>query len=442
MLKNEGGLSALVGVFSSFALKGIAVLLAFALFALGARIFGGHDFGTFSILFSVAGLFSVFATAGQQLLLMRSWNEYSANGDAARLKGAIIFGVAAAGLGSIVTASLVFIGLSFFYSIPLAAATAAYLVAFSIALITAHVTRTAIGVGIGDGLNNIFQTGFPIVYLIACALGHTTPNLVIVLAAMAIGQVAVFTIHITLLARKLTGLFPDFFAVKPQFETAQWRKRAIKLWLSNGLEAANQYLDVLIVGALMSPTIAGAYFITTRLANAFAVAADAMYWYSSRQIPDLYYRREFGKLDALLNFVARINLAILGLGMVGVIVTGHWLLLVFNPDYQSYYFALVMLCFGTAAVAAVGPSNSLLMFTGHEGATLKINMMTVFLRAVGFLALVPLLDVTGAVIASTIAFLFMAFALRTAAKKLTGIDGSIARLLPGVGETPAKIPAE
>jgi O-antigen/teichoic acid export membrane protein len=441
-LASRNSIAALWGIFNSFTLKGVAVVMSFGLITLAARVLGGHDFGTFSILFSVAGLFSVIGTAGQQVLLMRSWNEYSAQQDAPRLKGALLFGFFAAGLGSLLTALLVWLGLLFFYSGPLALATASYLFILSFALISAHLTRTAVGVAAGDGLANFLHTIFAIIYLILCAFGQTTPDLTMLLALLAIGKALTFIAHAALLWRRVGHNFPGFLKVEPIFETRVWRTRSLKLWLSNGLESANQYLDVLIVGLLMSPTIAGAYFVTTRLANAFAIASDAMHWYASRHIPDHYYRGEKQKLAELLNSVASINLAILTVGMSVVALAGHWLLYVFNPDYQTYYPALVLLCLGTAAVTAVGPSNSILMFTGHEGTTLKINAATIILRALGFFILVPLFDVTGAVVASTISFWMMALLLRNAAVRLSGIDGSITRLLPNLAPPLKKTPAE
>lgn len=440
--KNRVSLATVWGVFNSFALKGLAVVMTFGLITLAARGLGGHDFGTFSILFSTAGLFSVIGTAGQQILLMRSWNEYGAQNDVARLKGALIYGLVAAGIGSTVSALAVWAGLSFFYSGGLAITTALYLFFLSFALISSQVTRTAVGVGAGDGLANFLATIVPISYLIACAIGGVTPDLVWLMGLLSVGKIATFGAHAVLVSRKICERFPEFLKVTPVFEREEWGARSLKLWVSNALESANQYVDVLIVGILMNPTIAGAYFVTTRLANAFAIASDAMYWYSSRHIPDLYYRGEKQKLDALLNFVASVNVAILAVGMAVVIIGGHWLLSVFNPAYEDYYLALVLLCFGTAAVTAVGPSNSILMFTGHEGTTLKVNAVTVLMRTLGFFVLVPFFDVTGAVIASTLAFWFMALVLRDSSIRLSGIDGSISRLWmrrEDVPETPTPV---
>ena len=115
--------------------------------------------------------------------------------------------------------------------------------------------------------------------------------------------------------------------------------------------------------------------------------------------------------------------------MVVILGGGRFFLSIFNDAYVPYYPALALLCFGTAAVAAAGPSGSILMLTGHEGRYLKIIALTVLIRAVGFFALIPAFGIMGAVSATTISFVFMTAMLRYQSKKLTGLDGSVLRLL-------------
>lgn len=199
--------------------------------------------------------------------------------------------------------------------------------------------------------------------------------------------------------------------------------------MSSSLEAVNQYLDVIIISYLLSPAVAGAYFVTTRLANIFATVSDSMHMFSTRHIPGLYYRRQFSELNSLLNSVAIITLAVTVCGLAFVLVTGQFLLGIFNEEYVAYYPALALLCIGTAAVAAAGPSGSILMLTGHEGSYLRIVALSVLLRAIGFFALIPVFGIIGAVLATTISFILMTAMLRHSAKRLTGLDGSVFRLM-------------
>jgi O-antigen/teichoic acid export membrane protein len=310
----------------------------------------------------------------------------------------------------------------------LAASVTFYLVSLSIVLTTSHLVRTAIGIGIGDGISNLLLVVPPILYLLFCIVSRTEADITIIFLMMAAGGSVAILIHVVAMWYGAHARFPEIGSSHTIYDTRRWFSRSLKLWISNGLEASNQYADVLIIGFLMSPTIAGAYFVTTRIANAFAMATGAIYMFSTRHIPQLYYRRQFSQLNVLLDSVAGVTLAIIVGGLLVILGGGHWLLSAFSQDYVSYYGALALLSLGTAAVAAAGPSGSILMLTGHEGRYLSIIGGTVLLRAVGFFILIPIFGVTGAVAATTISFIWMAIMLRTSAKSLTGIDGSVLRL--------------
>jgi O-antigen/teichoic acid export membrane protein len=192
----------------------------------------------------------------------------------------------------------------------------------------------------------------------------------------------------------------------------------------------------------MNPSVAGAYFVTTRLANAFAMATDAIHMFSTRHIPDLYYRGQFTALNTLLDSVAGVTLAVLAAGMIVILGGGHWLLMAFSDAYVPYYGALAVLSFGMAAVAAAGPSGSILMLTGHEGRYLAIIGVTVLIRTIGFFVLIPAFGVIGAVAATTVSFVCMALMLRTSAKNVAGIDGSVLRLVTRFRHPQVSVPAE
>ena len=92
-----------------------------------------------------------------------------------------------------------------------------------------------------------------------------------------------------------------------------------------------------------------------------------------------------------------------------------------------------------AALAASGPSGSILMLTGHESRYLGIIGASVLLRVIGFAVLIPVFGVIGAAVATTLSFVFMAVMLALSAKKMTGIDGSVLRLRDVVWRRPAVV---
>ena len=411
------------------ALKAAMILLTFGLIALAARLFDSHDFGVFSILFSAAGLTSILAMFGQSVLVMRSWNEYAAAADLGHLKGYLQF-AATVGLAGGALSAAVFYAATRWQTDPvLAMAVTLHMVLHGTLMVSSHLVRSAVGVGTGDGVANLavlLPANIGMAFALASGAEMRLEHVFFLLAGGAATGLAIHAAVMVRLVRRRLAALP---AARPRRKSAEWSRRSLKLWLSTGLEASNQYLDVLIIGVLMSPALAGAYFVITRVANAFAAAADALNMYSTKHLPDLYYRAEHQALRRLLDAVALTTLAVIAVGLSLFLGGGYWVLRLIGPEYTEYLPALLVLCAGTAALTAAGPSASLLMLTGHEGRYLGIMAGSVALRAGLFFLLIPLFDVIGAVTASAISFTIMALALRGSASTLTGMDASVLRLL-------------
>jgi len=420
---------AMRGMIGIALLKVAMIAFNFTLIAFAARVLGEHDFGVYSIMFSAAGLFCVIATFGQSMLIVRSWNEYSAAGDKGRLKGSLIYAAASSGAGSLVVAAGFFGWLDIHYDTSLALAVTAYMVAQGVLWNTSHLVRASVGVGTGDGTGNLFVPGAVILYIPYALLTGQTVTVTLLFTLLATGASVAILLHFFIMPGVIRRRFGAGFSdAAPVMDTRLWTTRSFKLWLSSGLETANQYLDVLLIGYLLSPAMAGVYFVVTRLANAFAAASDAINLFATRHIPDLYYRRDRQGLDTVLNTIAGTTAAVVSAGLVGIVLFGYWVLALINPNYGEHYGALVLLCVGTAALAGAGPSASLLMLTGHEGRYLVILAGTVVLRAIGFLALTPTFGILGAVGATTISFVVLAIALRHSTRSLAGLDTSLLRL--------------
>ncbi|WP_234826971.1 lipopolysaccharide biosynthesis protein [Rhodopseudomonas palustris] len=426
----------------AFALRVLVTIVNLGLVTLAARTLSGHDFGTYSMLFSAAGLLSVVATFGQQIFIMRSWSEYTSAGDEPKLKGAMTFTALASLAGTILVGLPFFFWVSLEHDTLLATSTTLYLVCFSLLLISAHVTRGAVGVGVSDGLTYLMVATCPAIYLLGCVVTGATIEIHTIFLTIAAASCVTMIVQMTLLRRRVHAQFPHFARSSSAFELRTWSARSAKLWISSSLEAANQYADVVIIGYLMSPTVAGAYFVTTRIANAFAMATAAVYISSTRHFPHLYYSQQHRELDGLLDSVALVTLAIVGGGLMVVLGGGHWILYLFNAGYVPYYGALAILTAGTAAVAASGPCGSILMLTGHEGRYLAIIGGTVLLRAAGFFVLIPLFGISGAVAATAMSFITQALLMRKASIQLAGIDGSVLRLVRGRRQRPFTQAAE
>ena len=432
---------AAAGMAGVVALKGAIVALNFALIFLAARVLGTEGFGTYSVVFSAAGLFCVAATFGQQMLVMRAWGEYAEGQAAGLLKGALLFSVAVCVCGAAAVAAGFFAWLDAEGNAFPAASVAAYALLMTLVLFSSHLVRSAVGVAAGDGHANLTAAAPPAAFLLLCLLAGWPTDVGTVFLVYAGGALAVLAVHAAIMRRVLRAR-PGFRDAEPRFAVGTWRPRSVKLWLSSVLEASHQYLDVLIIGALMSPETAGAYFVTTRLANAFATASDALNMFSTRHIPDLFFRKRWTELAALLDSVARITALLIAGGLLLLLGGGAWLLAAFNPHYASFFPALAILSVGTAAVAAVGPSGSLLMLTGHEGRYLAVLAGSIAIRAGGFFLFIPALGITGAALSTSVSFAVMALCLNRSAITLVGLDCSVARLGRPSRPRSASLPAD
>ena len=417
------GMTVVIGV------KAGMVLLNFALITLAAWALNADDFGHYSILLSGAGLLYIVAAGGQEPFVLRIWNEMAAAGDGARLKGALRFTTVVALTGSVIVA-IGFVPWATSIVDRASALTAvAYLLVAASLQICMHLVRTEVGVASGDGAGNALCYLPPILYL-AWHL-HTGAPVAIsdVFLALACGAAAGLALQLAIIRHRLYRLFPDFSRLTPVYDLRAWAPRSFKLWIATSLEAINQYIDVIIIGYLLHPAIAGAYFVVVRLANLFAAAADAINLFATSRLPGLYYRGEHGALNSLLDTLAWLTLIFILGGMLVIGAGGYFVLQLIDAEYTAYFPELLVLCLGTAALATTRSTTILLMLSGHEGRYLSIVAMSVILRVAGFMLLVPHFGVMGAVSATALSFAIQSLVLRYAAMNSAHIDSSMFRLL-------------
>lgn len=425
--------SAMFSLATAFLARGGTAGLIFLLIALAARELDVESFGLFSMFYSMAGMLALIAAGGQQTLIMRSWNEYTAAGDAERFKGALVFGGAVFFVGLPIISAGLFCTLAYWYPWPLALAVTSYMAGLALVTCTAHLVRAAVGIEAGDGLANLLTLIIPIGYLVAHLFIPEQAGLAELFFLFPLGPLIAAAIHVSLLRSRISEAFPAFKALAPSFDVGIWGKRSVKLWLFNVLEATNQFLDVLLLGLLLNPAAAGAYFILTRLANTFIIAEGAVQFYSSRHVPRLYFQGDFKQLDHHLYIVALACGALVPTGLLAMWIAGPYILALFGPEYVQYSSLLLLLSLGTAALLGAGASGILLTFTGHEGWLGAILAATVAARLVGFVLVVPSLHIAGAALVTASSFILMSAALWYFARKLTKMDGSVIRIISRPG---------
>ncbi|WP_157747605.1 lipopolysaccharide biosynthesis protein [Cohaesibacter sp. ES.047] len=430
------------GIVGTMLLKVASAVVAFALFSLAARSAGVKEFGYFSIIFSAVSMLSIIAAAGQELQIVRSWNEYLSADRPAFAVGALRFGwvvtITGALIGSVLLWAVFEPGLVL-ADIPLAnqwtlsAAAVAFLATNTLSLYSAHATRAIVGIRWGDAHYELTWRSIAILFLAWCLWMGRPVYSSEIFAVFAIGLILVVVTQVWAVARRVRV---EVGTPEPRYNLREWSGRSFRLWLAVTMEAANQHMEVFLIGMLLDPIAAGAYFVASRLANAFALATGGLYTFATRRIPRLYFSRDIPALKHTLHLMAITTFLIVVGGMSVVLLAGDYMLMVFGSSYADYYWVLVILSIGTAVTAANGAAPSFLMLTGHEGRYMVVVTASVILRVVGFFLVVPSHGIIGAAVVTAAIMVAMALLLNVYCRIFTGMDPSIIRFFIESPDTP------
>jgi O-antigen/teichoic acid export membrane protein len=376
---------------------------------------------------------AVVAVAGQELLFVRSWNEYVQSGRFGLARGALAFGMKATllfGTGlAVVTAG------SALFGAPAALAIGAslFLLTQAVLLFSSHAARTVVGIFTGEFNREISWRLFAIAAALAAPLLAFRLDAASLFFLSAAGIALAVAVHAVAVTRHIPA---EVAGARPETDVPAWSRRAFMMWVASVLESASQYLDVIVLGLFLNPAVAGGYFVASRLASLLTMAASGLNIYSSRTIATLYYSGDKAGLRRLLRSLALIILALVAGCCLVILGGGNLLLSFFGSSYLDQYGILAILLLGTAVSALAGPAPAVLLLTGQEGVYCGITAAGLIVRCSALAVLITSLGNLGAAIASTGSVIATALALNYACRKLVAVDPSVAILLSRRREPP------
>ncbi len=430
------------GIIGTMLMKAASAIIAFALFSFATNAAGAEEFGKFSIYFSVASMLSIVAAGGQELQVVRSWSEYLAQGRPDKAVGALRYGWMVSIAGVVLVSALVAVALLYHAdwnplhidgNYWLIITTITFLGANTLSLYSSHAARAIVGITVGDAHYELTWRSIAIAFLAVCLIVGYQVKTEEILGVFSIGLLVVIITQVYFVRRNVTKTVGD---TKPSYDNKEWAPRSARLWLASIMEASNQHLEVFLIGILLDPVAAGAYFVASRLSNAFALAAGGITTFGTRRVPGLYFAGKIAELKHTLQLMALMSLVIVLGGLGTVLVAGDYLLLIFGRSYMEYYDVFLILSVGTALTAANGPASAFLMLTGHEGRYMKIVTATLLYRVVGFVLVIPTFGIVGAATVTASLMVGMALVLNIMCRRLTGMDSSILRLVHESSDIP------
>jgi O-antigen/teichoic acid export membrane protein len=204
----------------------------------------------------------------------------------------------------------------------------------------------------------------------------------------------------------------------------RWRR-----WLGTGLPIAGidlanagfTFVDVIVLGLLVSPAEVGVYFAATRIQQFvvfvhFAASAATLQRYSAAQAVG-----DRPGLAALVRRQGRLTAAATALVGLGVLAASPLLLAMFGSGLSDSVPILCVLVAGSVAASLFGPGEDLLTMLGGERLCAGVTAAMLALAGALCLALVPTLGTLGAALAMALATVARAALLARAARRIHGL---------------------
>jgi O-antigen/teichoic acid export membrane protein len=415
----------LSGPAGALGLRASGAVLNIVTFAFAAWTMSAGEFGLLAMWFSTLSILAMAATLGQDTLIARSWAEYRAAGDMPLACAAYRHGWTATLLGVGAGAAVVAVGGRLLDLAPEAIAAAALFLAAQAALnYSSSATRVIAGFLVSEVHREISWRVALLFLTAAAALAGRASATGFLLSATAGMALALF-----LQSRGVARALPPGIAPATATPRRDWFARARAMWVSATIEAASQHADVMVIGAVVAPAVAGDYFLAARIAGVFLMLTSGLGAYAATHGPNLYYAGKRDELQALFRAIMRVAFLVAAPALLSVLFLGPGLLALFGPRAAQIYPTLATLSIATFIMAMCGLAPGLLLLSGLEGLYSKIAAAAIAGRIAASAILATFLGSLGAAlgwlcVSAPVAILFVVLA-----RRLRGVDPSALSLL-------------
>ncbi|HEX4956326.1 MAG TPA: oligosaccharide flippase family protein [Thermoanaerobaculia bacterium] len=419
----------LSGALAVLAIEGLGLALTLGIQVLLARWLGTGGFGLFAYATSWLLTLTVVAKGGAEIASLRFVAAYSTTGEAAQLRGFLVWSLRRTALGALalsaVTAAVA-------WALPgVAPSLLPVLWVACCALPVDSLLEVLVAVGKGLGRSPLAQAVAQVarrvlfggLLLVAVWVGWGVSasgamGLYLVSGAVALVALGALLRRIVPPAAE-TALAGETTALGG--ETQVWRSTTGTLFLFVLAVALIQRLDTLFLGMLRDTTEAGLYSVASRLAGLALLgqaAINSLLAPELSRLATLGEHRELERAAIRGSRLAAVWSLALGLGFD---LVGPRLLGLFGPEFVAGQPALLILLGGALVNAACGSVGHLLNMTGHSATALRWALAALGLAALLHLLLIPPLGHLGAATATALATTFWNLALLRRVRALLGV---------------------
>lgn len=181
----------------------------------------------------------------------------------------------------------------------------------------------------------------------------------------------------------------------------QWTKSCLYFAATSLLYIINTRVDILFLSFYEVPVEEIAYYnAALKLSDIALIPFAVLYTVTAPVFAELFAQKNMKKLQLFYTKTTRLACLLIGGILLGLVVTGNWLLALFGTSFQAAYPILLILCVVKFIHVAVGPANYLMMMIGLERAATYILLLSVGITFLLNIIFIPWLGSIGAAYAT------------------------------------------
>lgn len=441
MFKLEGELAALVksGLTRSVAsllIKVVTAGLTYVGFVVLARTMTSTEYGYFAFGLALATLLSIGAGAGQQTAILRFWSEDMANKRPDRALGALRAGGTITVLGSLLIGG----GLALVAPVVAGVSGQSGWHLYAAAILILPMALAEYNSAALRAQGSIWTALVPRDILWRIALPAAAAILFLagaVLAGWSALLLAATLLMLMLAAQYGLAARRNYHIMPGGDVRGYWRERGgVSCWFLLGgfINAAALNADTIVVGAMVDPASAGAYFNAVRTGGLMTLFSFAISLVIAPHIAQHFFAGELRKAQAILAGSTWAGFLFSLAVFVVLVPFSAQIMGLFGPDYEAAAALLIVLALGLLVDAATGPSRTVLMMTGHERSYALIFGVSTVPGIVAQIAVVPAFGLMGVAVVSTLSRVIAYGVLSRFCITKAGLDPTIfgiLQFLPG-----------
>lgn len=419
---------------SSLLIKVATAGLTYLAYVVLARMMDVAEYGYFAFGLALATILAIGAGMGQQTAILRFWAEENAKNQPEKAVAALEAGGGLTILASLITG----LGLAAAAMILAAIAgpgepvwhyyaTAILVLPMALAEYNSSALRAQGSIWTALGPRDIvWRIVLPGAALLMGAFGLGLSGWGAILLSAGL-LYASLILQYALARQRGYRLLPGFGAI-----AAYWRERGtVSLWFLFGgfINALALNIDTIIVGAMLDPQSAGAYFNAFRTAGLMTLFAFAIALVIAPMIAQYFHARDYRKAQAILAIGTWAGFGFSLVCFIGFLLFGQTIMSLFGEDYAGATPLLIVLGLGFLVDAATGPSRTVLMMTGHERSYALLFTLAVLLSILAQIAVLPFFGLMGVAVVNSAARLLAYGLLSIHCMRKVGLDPTIFGIL-------------